>query len=145
MGVNGLTVWACPRTVTWVSPPGDGRPYHYYRRAVSTPGDGGVLNNGQVQVPSPDGDEVGVPGCSNQAIDGPPDRRTIFGAVLNCVDLQIDGGRAGPYEVHAFVKFFITEPVPTGANQDIFAEMVDVFEPGADGENVVRDDVQLYR
>ncbi len=65
--------------------------------------------------------------------------------MINCVHEQIDGGRAGPYPVHAFVKFFITEPVPTGPEQDIFAEIVDVFEPGADGMNIVRDDVQLYR
>lgn len=87
---------------------------------------------------------MGAPQCSTTPTSDDPDRRMLFGAVLNCQELGIDGGASGPYPVEAFAKFFVTEPMQVGPDDNIFVEMVDVFDPGGGG-GVVRDDVQLYR
>jgi hypothetical protein len=40
---------------------------------------------------------------------------------------------------------FLTKPVDQGPDQNIYAELVDVIEPGNTTSSVVRDIVQLYR
>ena len=107
------------------------------------------IDNGLTSVESnpggpPGTSEMGDPTCSNSLTSDDPDRRMLFGAVINCIEVNLEGGASGPYPVEAFVKFFITEAMETGPDQDIYVEMVDIFEPGADG-GIVRDDVQLYR
>jgi hypothetical protein len=47
--------------------------------------------------------------------------------------------------VKAFVKMFLTKPVSQGPDQDIYAELVDVIEPGNTANGIVRDIIQLYR
>ena len=53
------------------------------------------------------------------------------------------GNSSAHFAVKAFAKFFLTEPV--GADGIIYAEMIDLVEPGNSSKDIVRDQVQLYR
>jgi len=95
------------------------------------------------------GGETGDPQCyGGGAPSDDPDRRILYGAILNCLELEaqygISGGSGGPYPVEAWAKFFLTEPVETGPDQNIHVELVGIVEPGTD-DSVARDIVQLYR
>lgn len=109
------------------------------------------IDNGLVGSRSPGG-ETGTPACyGGPAPTDSPDRRLLYGAVLDCLALNdpanggpIRGGSSDPLPVAAFARFFITEPVASGPEDTIWVEMVDVFEPGVRND-VSRDLVQLYR
>jgi hypothetical protein len=119
--------------------------YRVYRHEVSTMGSGTLSD--LVNRTGPYG-EVGGPQCyKSGGLSDKPDRRIIYAAILNCSELNVSGSSGGPLPVHAFGKFFLTEPVPPNGSADqgtIYSEFVDVLTPG-DGNNVVRDVVQLYR
>lgn len=114
--------------------------YHVYRYEIE---------QGLVGTPSTGG-ETGVPQCYNGGgLSDDPDRRILYGAVLNCLELDAEYGLSGssnpPLPAEAFAKFFITEPVGSGSDQEIFVELVDIIEPGNSPAGLVRDIVQLYR
>ncbi len=95
--------------------------------------------------------ETGTPACFRGTTSDDPDRRLIYGAVLDCMALNdpanggpIKGGSSDKLPVTAFARFFITEPIETGKEDTLWVEMVDVFEPGVKND-VSRDLVQLYR
>ena len=96
---------------------------------------------------SSEGGEQGLPKCYNEpeGTSDFPDRRLIYGAVINCQEVGLSGGASGPYSVHAFAAFFITEAMETGFGSDIYVEIVDIIGPGSFGAVEVRDEVQLYR
>lgn len=107
------------------------------------------IDNGLVGHPSLGG-ETGTPQCYNGGVlNDDPDRRILYGAVLNCQELDalygLQGASSQPLPVTAFAKFFLTEPVGSGSDQDIYAELVDIIEPGNAPPDVVRDLVQLFR
>lgn len=78
-----------------------------------------------------------------------PDRRLIAGAILDCGALDaaygINGSSVPPVPAVALASFFLTEPAGDDADQTIWAELVDIVEPGAPGATMLRDLVQLYR
>ena len=58
--------------------------------------------------------------------------------------LLTSGNSSGALPVAGFVRMFLTEPVETGSQSNIYAEFNGLVEPGRDA-GVVRDLVQLYR
>lgn len=107
------------------------------------------IENNLVNTPSVGG-EVGAPQCyAGGTLNDDPDRRILYIAALNCAEHNVaddNSGNSGPpVPVAAFVKMFLTRPVSQGPDQDIYAELVDVVEPGTAGNSVARDIVQLYR
>jgi hypothetical protein len=78
-----------------------------------------------------------------------PDRRLLYGAILDCNALKASGmnfsGRLTGIPVRRFASFFITEPIKDG--KDIFVELVDITGKGGNGtlDNFLRDEAQLYR
>ena len=96
------------------------------------------------------GGEVGDPQCyGGGGLSDDPDRRILFIAVIDCLAQNVaddNSGNSGPpVPVTAFAKMFLTKPVDQGPDQNIYAELVDVIEPGNTTSSVVRDIVQLYR
>ena len=88
--------------------------------------------------------ETGAPACySGGGLSDEPDRRIIYGAIINCSEVDVHGNTGGPLPVVAFGKFFITEPVASDGT--IFTELVGTVEPGTVSNNVAHDLVQLYR
>jgi hypothetical protein len=117
--------------------------YDVYRDEISR--DLHLNSHNVCSDPGNDNGERGLPRCSTVTPTADPDRRLLFGAVINCVEQGITGGASGPYPVEAFVSFFVTEPVPS-ATDDIIIEIADVFEPGGGGAAPdIRPEVQLYR
>ncbi|MES0402678.1 MAG: hypothetical protein ABUJ93_04145, partial [Hyphomicrobium sp.] len=107
------------------------------------------LATDEFRTASPGG-ETGEPQCySGGDLSDDPDRRLLFIAVLDCqahnVSEENMGNSGPPVPVTAFMKMFLTKPVDQGPDQNIYAELVDVIEPGNTTSNVVRDIVQLYR
>ncbi|TIR21985.1 MAG: hypothetical protein E5X34_16050 [Mesorhizobium sp.] len=97
------------------------------------------------------GGEVGAPACSSNKVSN-PDRRILYGAILNCQALAAAGLMGGgnsspPLPVEAFGSFFITETVESGSDQTIRVELVDVTGREGQGtlDKFLRDEVQLYR
>ena len=132
--------------------------YEFYRYEI----DNGLVSD---QSP-PAADETGAPQCYNGPIGSlsdTPDRRIFYAAALNCQLLNADpvyGPITGssspvPLPVVAFIKLFLTRPVgcngancktlPSGSDKPVWAELIDVVKPGAGGNNITRDQVQLYR
>jgi hypothetical protein len=77
-----------------------------------------------------------------------PDRRVVYVAIINCQGLNVHGNNSDPLQVAAFGKFFLTEPIPNPPAADagtIFAELIDLSEPGSVSNEVSHDIVQLYR
>ena len=104
------------------------------------------IDNNLVATSSPGG-ETGQPACYSGGagtLSDNPDRRLLFGAVLDCTDLP-SGASGDPVPVVAFAKFFLTEPIPGSGDNSIFVELVGVVEPGSVSNEVARDLVQLYR
>lgn len=106
-----------------------------------------------IQDASPGG-ETGAAQCYADpgGLSDDPDRRLIYGAILNCNELEatygpITGGSAPPLPVERFASFFLVTPLPTGPEDDIFIELVDIDSAQGLGtlQNIRRDDVQLYR
>jgi Flp pilus assembly protein TadG len=88
--------------------------------------------------------EQGRPLCySGGGLSDEPDRRIIYGAIINCSEVSVHGNTGGPLPVAAFGKFFLTEPV--AADGTIHAELIGSVEPGSVSNSVARDIVQLYR
>ncbi len=94
------------------------------------------------------GGETGAPTCST--LPPKPDRRLIYGALINCNEHSADmNGQSGdPIPAEGFASFFLTEPVDQArTNGDIMAEIVDI--DGEQGRGTMldfaRDEVQLYR
>ena len=115
--------------------------YFVYRYEIEHP-------NNLLNILSPGG-ERGRPQCSNLTASDNPDRRIVYGAIVNCKAEEAAGnlgsGRTGPFTAAAFAKFFITEPMDKGDVKDtLWTELVDVVEPD-DAYSVARDIVQLYR
>ena len=88
--------------------------------------------------------EVGTPACNSGAGIDNPDRRIIYGAIINCRAVGMSGGSGGPYAALAFGKFFMTEPMGDPPDSTLYTELVDVVQPGQ-ANSVARDMVQLYR
>lgn len=95
------------------------------------------------------GGETGVPGChSTPSTD--PDRRLIYGALVNCLAEadELNGASGGPVPAVGYASFFLTEPVDQArTNGDMMAEIVDIdgIEGRGTMESFSRDQVQLYR
>ncbi|TPO11088.1 pilus assembly protein TadG-related protein [Mesorhizobium sp. B1-1-5] len=92
--------------------------------------------------------DAGVPAC-NIASTSIPERRILYGAILDCNSLTAQGyklsGRLTNVPARAFGSFFITEPIKDG--KEIFVELVDITGKGGRGtlDNFFRDEAQLYR
>ncbi|MEX0346095.1 MAG: TadE/TadG family type IV pilus assembly protein [Rhizobiaceae bacterium] len=79
------------------------------------------------------------------------ERRVIFAAVLNCVELAESGelqGASTDLPAEAFARMFMTKPVTTDGNdKEIYLEMIDVSGQGGLGtlENFLREEAELVR
>ncbi|WP_282595071.1 pilus assembly protein TadG-related protein [Mesorhizobium amorphae] len=100
------------------------------------------IDHGLIADESTSGD-TGTPLCGMPSISI-PDRRILFGAILDCEELALNGNQ-NDVPVRAFGSFFITEPIKDG--KEIFVELVDITGRGGRGtlDNFLRDEVQLYR
>jgi Flp pilus assembly protein TadG len=81
------------------------------------------------------------PWCSPLTPVDEPDRRIIYGAIINCRAAEVRERQGGPYQGVAFGRFFMTEPV--GQNGTLWVELIDLVRPGSSVQS--RDMVQLYR
>ncbi|TIM03986.1 MAG: hypothetical protein E5Y62_33725, partial [Mesorhizobium sp.] len=97
------------------------------------------------------GGEVGTPPNSCQPPVTTLDRRLIYGAILNCDELEeandLSGHSTG-LPVEAFASFFLTEPVSSPSEDaSVMVELVDITGRGGQGtlDNFLRDEAQLYR
>lgn len=90
--------------------------------------------------------EDGLPHCNAGVATDTPDRRIIYGAIVNCRANNLDGGKNNGIRAVAFGKFFVTEPMQGSSASDtvLYTELVDVAKPG-EADSVARDIVQLYR
>lgn len=76
------------------------------------------------------------------------DRRTIFSAIVNCVEHQDDLNGRVEIQPEAFARMFLTKPMITdGSNKYISLEVVDVTGAGGMGtvENFLREEAELVR
>lgn len=95
------------------------------------------------------GPEDPAPGCYSGDVEPEPERRLIYGAILNCNALAAAGykmsGQTDDLPVVAFGSFFLTEPV--GDDDTLRAELVDITGKFGNGTLTTfqRDEVQLYR
>ena len=87
--------------------------------------------------PDPRGGESASPICNTPA--GPPSRRVIYVAKLNCVEDEIRGNSVLESVPRSFLKFFLTEP---SSNGEIFAEFIREVRPN-DDDGILRQIVQL--
>jgi len=138
--------------------------YDFYRYMIDQQTSGGPAYLDHQSPPT--AGETGTPQCYNGGgLSDTPDRRIFYAAALNCMHLNTDPhygpitGSSSPYPlpVVAFLKMFITRPVGCNgsncktqdntANSDkpVYAEMTGVVKPGTGGNDVTRDQVQLYR
>lgn len=115
--------------------------YEVYRYEISA---------GLVANPS-NGTETGTPHASCQPPVTTVDRRIIYGAILNCNELEQSNDLNGHSEnlpVEAFGSFFLTEPVASASEDaSVMVELVDITGRGGQGtlDAFLRDEVQLYR
>ena len=86
--------------------------------------------------------ETGAPACNAPGV-ATPDRRIIYGAVVNCLANADKFNGSAELPVETFAKFFLTRPVDS-SNNNIYAELVGLVDPNTD-EGVLHDSVQLYR
>jgi Flp pilus assembly protein TadG len=121
--------------------------YDIYRYEI----DNGLVGTQSTGVQIPGGGtlyrERGDPVCNAGAGIDNPDRRIIYGAIINCraTGLSDQGGSSGgPYQAVAFGKFFMTEPMGDPPDSVLWTELIDIVQPG-DANSVARDMVQLYR
>lgn len=121
--------------------------YEVYRYELDP--DGNPLTNDSIVGDASVGGEKGTPPAGAGTPISIPDRRLLYGAVLDCKALQASGlkftGRLTGIPVRRFASFFITEPIHDG--KDIFVELVDITGKGGNGtlDNYLRDEAQLYR
>ena len=89
--------------------------------------------------------EIGSPVCRSGAGVSNPDRRIIYGAVINCGAAGLAHGKTTGLKAVAFAKFFMTRPIEGNASDAVlWTEIVDVVKPG-EANSVAKDMVQLYR
>lgn len=128
--------------------PNDGPPSRYaiYRYEIEQDLVADAGNNDSAVNPDMPEVEVGTPQCNADMATDSPDRRIIYGAIINCRANGLDGGKNTGIIAVAFGKFFMTEPMQgdTSSNTVLSTELVDVVQPG-DENGVARDIVQLYR
>jgi Flp pilus assembly protein TadG len=100
------------------------------------------IDHGMIADQSTSGD-TGTPLCGETST-AIPDRRILYGAILDCSALALNGNQ-NDVPVRAFGSFFITEPIKDG--KQIYVELVDITGRGGRGtlDNFLRDEVQLYR
>ena len=110
------------------------------------------IDNSHIPNNSPTG-ENGNPKCSNSSnqVNDSPDRRIIYGAVVNCQAASLKGGSQSNIPALAFIKMFMTVPMTkvtatgqTDEDDTLYVEMLGTVKPGTD-DAVVHDIVQLYR
>jgi Flp pilus assembly protein TadG len=110
------------------------------------------IDNSHIPNNSPTG-ENGNPTCSGQKnnVSDNPDRRIIYGAVMNCQAAGLKGGSQSNLPTIAFIKMFMTQPMTklpgTGQideDDTLYVEMLGTVKPGTD-DAVIHDIVQLYR
>ena len=104
-------------------------------------------------IPPSDGTtETGLAICSEAPpVESPtrrdPDLRTVFAALVNCIENEGEGGGINTYPVEAYASLFLVRPMdPTGpANLDV--EIVDITGSGGNGtlDTFVRDEAILVR
>lgn len=97
------------------------------------------IDNGLIDEPGPGG-VTGVP--PQNAANALPDRRTIYVAVINCVEQGLSGRQT--VASLTFIRIFLTEPTNEPSGVEIVGEIVDVVQLGQD-DAVLHDIVQLYR
>ena len=90
--------------------------------------------------------ERGTPQCNPSIATDSPDRRIIYGAIINCRANDLAGGKNTGIIALAFGKFFMTQPMKGQNASDtvLYTELIDIAHPGA-ADGVARDIVQLYR
>ena len=122
--------------------------YQVYRSEISTIGSGAASDLVAHTSGAPY-NESGAPMCySGGAPTDSPDRRVMYVAIINCQGLNVHGNNGGPFQVAAFGRFFLTEPVASPPSPDsgtIFAELIGLSEPGSVSNEVSHDIVQLCR
>ncbi|RWN35769.1 TadE/TadG family type IV pilus assembly protein [Mesorhizobium sp.] len=97
------------------------------------------------------GGEIGTPSAACQPPVTSVDRRLIYGAILNCAELEETNdlsGHSTGLPVEAFASFFLTEPVSSPSDDaSVMVELVDITGRGGQGtlDNFLRDEAQLYR
>ncbi len=108
------------------------------------------------------GGEDGAPGCYSQSpttLSDDPDRRLVYGAILDCEALEAEGKISGshqePLPVRAFGSFFLTEALEKGLgslpgehdNQTFRVELTDLTGPDGDGslDDFQRNEAVIYR
>jgi Flp pilus assembly protein TadG len=106
------------------------------------------------------GGEDGAPGCyGGGTLNDDPDRRLIYGAILDCEALsdegKISGSHQEPLPVRAFGSFFLTEALEKGLgsvpgeldNQTFRVELVDLSGPQGNGslDDFQRNEAVIYR
>ena len=105
--------------------------YEIYRWEIDTGRIPGSSGYGASTTP-----ENGVPQCYSGGSLAPVDRRVVRVAVLDCLALDsqygINGSSAPPLPVTAFWKVFITEPIESKSNSQIWGEMVGPVVAGED-------------
>ncbi len=92
--------------------------------------------------------ETGAPQCYSGATSGTRERRLVNFAVMNCLEHNVAGNETG-VPAEAFVRAFLTEPVgdetsPGNGNFDVYLEIVDVLEPGANN-GPLHEYVEVFR
>jgi len=102
--------------------------------------------------------ETGLAQCSISAGGTPvesltrdvPDRRTVFAAVVNCIENADEGGGRNTYPVEAYASLFMVRPMVNdsgGVGTTIDVEVVDITGAGGNGtlDTFVRDEAILVR
>lgn len=130
---HGAAGRARPAAWTNADPPSR---YEVYRYEI----DQGFVNDASPGEPGKAG-ETGAPACNGPGRSN-PDRRIMYGAVINCIENADKFNGSSELPVEAFAKFFLTRPVDS--SNDIRGEFVGLVEPNTD-QGVVHDSVQLYR
>jgi Flp pilus assembly protein TadG len=139
--VKGMTGPACDPTASAAAqkmPRANATRYDFYRHEI---------DNAAIPDNSATGGEDGNPQCYSGS--EPPvssasrDRRTLYMAVINCIEEgPLSGASSSNIRVKDYVKMFITEPVGTGSETDVFLEFIDAVKQG---DGVLHEIVQLYR
>jgi hypothetical protein len=94
------------------------------------------------------GETARAPRCAS-TVSSDPDRRLIYGALVNCIEeaAHLNGQSGGPVPAVGFASFFVTEPVSARTNNDMIVEIIDI--DGLQGRGTMldfaKDQVQLYR
>ncbi|NNE59156.1 MAG: Tad domain-containing protein [Hellea sp.] len=105
--------------------------YQVYRWEIDTGSIPGKVSYGNSSTP-----EEGTPQChASGASSSPFDRRIMYAAVMNCVEVEAQYGLNGSQKnlpVETFVKVFVTEPMGKGHNNMIWGEIVGPIVKGKD-------------